>query len=182
MVGIQEIPGFPGYGASRCGLIFSLRKALPAKLYLQKTPKGYLKAELWRGGKPVKRFVHRLVIETFVGPPPFEGAQCRHLNDVKADNRVENLAWGSGAENMGDWVGNGYLSKSGERVVFLSRYGESNPMSKLKTADVKTIRLELKRGASVYGLSKRFGVSTNHIKRIRDGLSWKHVSIEEGLA
>jgi thymidylate synthase ThyX len=48
-------------------------------------------------------FVHRLVLEAFVGPKGM-GQQARHLNNNAADNRVENLAWGTDAENKADWL------------------------------------------------------------------------------
>ena len=46
-------------------------------------------------------YVHALVAEAFVGPRP-EGAVCRHLNGNSRDNRPENLAWGTQAENIQD--------------------------------------------------------------------------------
>jgi len=45
--------------------------------------------------------VHRLVLETFVGPSDLV---TRHLNNNPADNRLENLRWGTQAENMRDRV------------------------------------------------------------------------------
>ena len=52
------------------------------------------------------RWVHHLVLEAFVGPCP-PGLQCRHLNDVGTDNRLENLVWGTSSENAVDMVNNG---------------------------------------------------------------------------
>ena len=43
--------------------------------------------------------VHRLVLETFVGPCP-EGMECDHRNHNTADNRIENLAWITHSDNM----------------------------------------------------------------------------------
>lgn len=47
------------------------------------------------------RTVHVLVLETFAGPRP-AGMVSRHLNDIKADNRIENLRWGTCGENTAD--------------------------------------------------------------------------------
>ena len=52
------------------------------------------------------RLVHHLVCEAFHGPRG-DGQVARHLNDVKLDNRAENLAWGSKTDNRRDAVRNG---------------------------------------------------------------------------
>lgn len=62
---------------------------------------GYCFVALCRDGIGKKRPVHQLVLEAFVGPKP-QGQQTRHLNSVRHDNRVENLAWGTHRENCDD--------------------------------------------------------------------------------
>lgn len=47
-------------------------------------------------------YIHRLVAEAFLGPPPFARALVRHLDGDPANNRVENLAWGTYGENLAD--------------------------------------------------------------------------------
>jgi len=42
--------------------------------------------------------VHTLVLRTFVGPPP-AGLECLHLNHNGADNRLDNLKYGTRREN-----------------------------------------------------------------------------------
>ena len=54
----------------------------------------------------IRRYLHDLILTTFVGPRP-EGAVARHLNDIRTDNRVVNLAWGSWSENQMDAFRNG---------------------------------------------------------------------------
>lgn len=49
--------------------------------------------------------LHRVVLETFVGPPP-PGSYGRHLNDDRSDNRLENLAWGTPQDNVNDMLRN----------------------------------------------------------------------------
>ena len=52
---------------------------------------------------PVKRKtykVHLLVAEAFHGPPPFEGAVVMHLDENAANNRSDNLKWGTQKENL----------------------------------------------------------------------------------
>jgi hypothetical protein len=50
--------------------------------------------------------VHRLVLAAFVGPCP-DGMECRHLDGNPANNRIENLCWGTRAENNADRVRHG---------------------------------------------------------------------------
>ena len=44
--------------------------------------------------------VARLVCEAFHGAPPFDGAVCMHLDENAANNRADNLAWGTQKENL----------------------------------------------------------------------------------
>lgn len=51
--------------------------------------------------------VHRLLLMTFVGPPPFEGAVARHLDDDPMNFDLANLAWGTRHDNADDARRNG---------------------------------------------------------------------------
>ena len=51
-------------------------------------------------------YIHRLIAQTFL-PNPDNLPLVRHLNDIKDDNRVENLAWGTVFDNHLDCVKNG---------------------------------------------------------------------------
>ena len=53
---------------------------------------GYLYVVLANSGKKERRFVHRLVAETFIGPCP-AAMSVDHINRVRDDNRVENLRY-----------------------------------------------------------------------------------------
>jgi hypothetical protein len=67
-------------------------------------------------GKTYK--VHRLICEAFNGPAP-EGADvCMHLDENSANNRPDNLAWGTQKENLNAPAFKAYCSE---------RTGEDNP-------------------------------------------------------
>lgn len=71
-------------------------------------PAGYPYVNLYdKDNVPRVHYVHHLVLNAFVGEKPFDAAVARHLNDVKNDNRVENLAWGTESDNSFDKVKNG---------------------------------------------------------------------------
>ena len=82
------------------------RRVPEAILKPQKNPGGYLTVSLWENGKQKLRYVHRLVLEAFVGEEP-PGTQACHWNDDPEDNRLENLRWGTPTENRLDSVRNG---------------------------------------------------------------------------
>ena len=50
-------------------------------------------------GKGNSRQVHQLVLEAFVGPRP-AGCEVLHLNHNPADNRLENLRYGTRSKNL----------------------------------------------------------------------------------
>lgn len=64
---------------------------------------GYAQANLRDNGEQHLVFVHRLVMEAFVGPMP-EGMQVCHNNGDKSDNRLENLRYDTGSSNTFDSV------------------------------------------------------------------------------
>ena len=107
----RPVPGWEGiYEISdqgRCrrldGLSANGRKVSGRILKCAGSP--YPRLNLRSSGKYL--YVHRVAAEVFIGPPPFEGAIVRHLNDNPLDNRVENLAWGTYSENSRDAVANG---------------------------------------------------------------------------
>jgi HNH endonuclease len=66
--------------------------------------------------------VHRLIAEAFHGAPPFEGALVMHIDENSANNRADNLKWGTVKENMN---ADGYLeycrNRSGENSTYAKR-------------------------------------------------------------
>lgn len=62
---------------------------------------GYLTVGLSRDGQATRRAVHSLVAETFIGPRP-NGAEVCHIDGNPANNGLENLRYGTHAENEAD--------------------------------------------------------------------------------
>ena len=67
---------------------------------------GYLRATLSRDGRSRKYFVHRLVLDAFVGPKQ-DGEETRHLDGDRANNFLCNLEYGTGSQNTLDKVKHG---------------------------------------------------------------------------
>lgn len=64
-----------------------------------KSTNGYLVACLWENGKQKKRLIHKLVAEHFI-PNPNNYTEINHIDEVKSNNKVENLEWCNHAYNM----------------------------------------------------------------------------------
>jgi hypothetical protein len=67
---------------------------------------GYMTTSLYRNGQHVKRRVHSLVLDAFVGLAP-AGMECLHKNGDPVDNRLSNLRWGTSSDNKWDIVQHG---------------------------------------------------------------------------
>ena len=99
----RDVAGYD-YMVSDQGDVYSKLTERILKPY--RDPHGYLQVSLTRNGKQSKVRVHVLALEAFVGPRP-EGALACHRNDQPADNRLENLYWGTKSHNGVDCVRNG---------------------------------------------------------------------------
>lgn len=89
------IPIFQDYEVSDTGLV---RKRHNKKQLRQTTSSNYKTVSLRLDGVIHNARVHRLVLYAFVGMRP-RRIHAMHLNNVKWDNRLENLKWGTATEN-----------------------------------------------------------------------------------
>lgn len=103
VVSWKPVPGYEGrYEVSSEGEVRSLLRR----------ERRILKQNLGRAGYPIVRLdgvtrrVAVLVAHAFLGLPG-EGLILRHLNDVRTDSRLSNLAYGTHADNARDRVRNG---------------------------------------------------------------------------
>jgi len=83
------------------------RRCYPGQM-ISLTPNGagYPRVNLHRNRKREEKLVHWLVLEAFVGPCP-DGEEGLHGNDIKTDNRLSNLRWGTRSDNVKDAIKNG---------------------------------------------------------------------------
>lgn len=165
VVGFETLYEVSDHGRVRSVLRLDSRKhkrgGHPMKLY--QNGRDYLVVKLTRDGKSKLRKVHQLVLEAFVGPRP-EGAIGCHSDDVKLNNLLTNLYWGTSADNGADRVKN-FRAARGER---------NGGGGKLEAAQVLKIRerLNTEQGTA---LAREFGVSKGTIYDIRNRRSWSHV-------
>lgn len=114
----RAIPGWEGlYEVSSDGRVRSLPYSTPTRgtqrgRMLKAAPdtRGYPAVHLCDNGTELRRHrlvrVHILVALAFIGPRQ-DGMEVRHLDDVKTNNNLDNLAYGTHAENMADSMRNG---------------------------------------------------------------------------
>lgn len=176
--GVEEwraVVGWEGlYEISNLGRVRSLTRTTPCGRWGQQTwhgairapggsVNGYLGVGVSGGGRRARIHIHVAVLVAFVGPRP-PGAEARHLNGVRTDNRLANLAWGTKFENASD------RERHGKQV-----HGESSPNAKLKERDVCDIHAMLGAGMSLGDIARSFNVSKGTVARIRRRETWSHV-------
>lgn len=89
---IIELDDFPDYFISENGDIYSDKFGKMKKLKPAKDKDGYFKLTLHKNGKQYTKTVHRLLAETFIANPN-NLKQVDHKNNIRDDNRLENLRW-----------------------------------------------------------------------------------------
>lgn len=148
------IPAAPGYSASKDGHILGpMGKVL--RPIEEADQHGYVFV------RKRKRYVHRLILETFTGPCP-NGMECRHWDGDPHNNRWENLLWGTPLENSADRRRHGRMPIPHE-----------SKFAKLKPADIPVIRQLSAGGAATRPIAARFGVSHSTIIKVLHGRTWR---------
>lgn len=152
----KYVVGFEGlYLVSDQGRVKSLRsgKILKPSKHLG----GYIQAHLYKNGKRTASTIHKLVLEAFIGPRP-AGQEARHVNGIRKDCRLVNLAYTTRDEK----AALGAFLKTGAPAS-----------AKLTENDVRSIRA--RKGEKCKILAAEFGCTVGNISSILRGKSWGHV-------
>ena len=171
-----SVPDYAGiYEVSNFGQVRSLdrdivsskgqRYTLPGKLLKpQLDSHGYYRVSFSKNSNVSFRYIHQLVLTVF-DRPKHTGDEGRHLDGNPLNNRRDNLAWGTKAENMAD-------AKRHGTFPLLER----RPGAKLAGEDAAAIFVSNEARAVV---AKRYGVGVGVIHQIRNRITW--ASVTEGL-
>ncbi len=175
MIKMKTIPGFSNYAISKDGKVWSKpRKELRGHVlkgkWLKpgKTKDGYLFIILTKDFQQYAHRIHRLILETYVGPCP-AGMECRHLDGNSTNNQLGNLKWGTPKENHQDSIQH-------RTYIGLKQKGEKHPLSKLKEKDVRMIIYMYRTGLFLcQEIAKIYKVVPNTVSRIVNKKRWKHL-------
>jgi hypothetical protein len=129
--------------------------------------KMYLVINLRVDGKPRQFYVHRLILEAFVGPCP-DGLEGLHHDDDHTNNRIGNLRWGTHVANVEDSRRNGTCE--------MGLSGSRNRKSKLREFDIPVIRRLALEGVPYPAIAVRFGITASNVSYIVRRKTWAHVA------
>lgn len=105
-------------------------------------------------------YIHALVLNAFVGLCP-AGCQALHGDNNTANNRLDNLRWGTPLENAADKVQHGTQT-----------HGERHSTAKLSNADVDRLFDLRAQGWKQRDIGTALGITQSHVSRILRGKSW----------
>lgn len=144
----KDVPGYVlTYMVSDQGRILSMLRRNWKFLKPWPCGKGHLRVLL---GNREYRYVHELVLTSFVGPRP-NGMISRHLNGIRTDNRLTNLEWSTESVNRLD----------------VKHHGGND--RQLSVLEIVSIKRGLAFGISRKELATEYDVSLSTIHAIANG-------------
>lgn len=116
------------------------------------------------GDKVVCVHVHALVLQAFTCFRPSPMHMARHLDGDRKNNCIENLKWGTHAENTEDCIKHGSLR------------GERSGRATITENTVRAAKAMFNEGISTKEVARRLGCKYRVIYNVRAGKSWTHVT------
>jgi hypothetical protein len=176
----KDVSGYEGkYQVSDFGRVKSLARIVESRkgifgnkreilLKPTKNKKGYLRVKLCIVKNEVSSeknfYVHSLVLNSFL-ENPLNKPQVNHKNGIKDDNRVDNLEWATGSENV---------IHSLENKLKVPQKGSEHGMSKLTEKEVLEIRT-IGRTKTLKEVAKIYNVDMSLISLILLNKIWIHI-------
>lgn len=152
----RPVPGADGYHATLTGEIWSTRGEFPRRMKGRGTL--YERHTVQTPSGVVHMLAHRMVLLTFIGPPPAGKPLALHSDGDSRNNSLANLRWGSQSENMLDAKNHGTMRSRA-----------------LTDADVVEIRKSDESGEAI---AARLGVNPTTVGRARRGDTWGHLPMD----
>ena len=170
----KEIKDYPNYMVSNMGRVKSLNfRGNTGKEHLRKIQKnkyGCLMLFLSREGKQKGFTIHRLVYEAFVGKIP-QGMQVNHINEIKSDNRLENLNLMTPKENTNWGTANERRSKAHTGKIVSEETREK--IGKISSIPIlqldKTTNYIINEWPNAEEVQRQLGLNHSHIRDCCNG-------------
>ena len=163
------VPGFPDYRVDVEGNVYRARVRQDGRLTLRRVRpyvrkgdgRAFVDLRNHKAGKRSNARVHRVVLETFVGPCP-AGMECDHKDGNCLNNRLDNLQWVTSKENKAN-------------PNSPCPCGEDRHNAKLTWPKVRAIRASGACCMAEYrALAEAFGVALMTLYSVVMGKTWKH--------
>lgn len=111
------------------------------------TKHGYTDFSLKRDGQRVRKTLHKALAEAFI-PNPNNYPEVRHINDDPTDNWLDNLEWGTQADNVQDCIRNGHFRYFSEEDIARANETRRTPVVAIRIRDGKKIYFDSQHEAS----------------------------------
>ncbi len=167
------VPGYTAYRVSDDGRVYSVRKGIFLRQQISKF--GYPRVELKQDGRTYTAAVHRLVAAAFI-PNPDNLPQVNHKNEIKTDNRVENLEWCTCSYNIN------YGTRNAKTAIKMKAYKEATVAKRIAQIDKNTGEI-LRVWPSAREAARQMGVEHINIllvcrgvRKSSCGFKWEYAS------
>ena len=155
----KPVVGYEGlYEISNLGRVKSLIRGIIRK---QRLNKGYMYIGLHKDGVEKMCKVHRLVAEAFI-PNPKNKSDVNHKDQVKTNNKLENLEWATRKENT---------NYSKEKLKRIKRY-------KTNTGE-HHITFEKRTNAYVFAYQKSYARFRKRFKSLEEAKQYRDETFEK---
>lgn len=150
----QNIKGFPNYQVSDQGFVLHVRFGRRLRPWV--AAKGYKTVGLSRAGESVRRSLHALVAEAFLGKKP-KGHRIYFVDGDPRNCRASNLEYRRAGSHM-------------------RCHGTGHHRTRLTEADVRKIRRRYRRGGiTLRELAEEYRMTRQGIHAIVARQTWKHL-------
>ena len=137
---------------------------LPGRMMALSQNRRYVRVMLTKKGNRQEWSVHRLVAGAFITNPK-KYPEVNHKDGDKCNNHSDNLEWATRSMNAQHAVDMGLMC---------GLPGEANPLAKLTSVQVVSIKKRLAQGERGRAIAKSLKVSESLISMIKHGTIWSH--------
>lgn len=169
---MKTIPNYEDYAVTEDGKVFSIRKGAFLKPRISRF--GYYVVTLYKERKPHTIGVHRLVALAYLGVPESDKLQVNHKNEIKTDNRVENLEWCTCSYNINYGHRNAIVS---EKQIANKTASVGRPVEQIDPATGEVVKV----WPSVRAIERALGYAHDNIancckgvRKTRGGYKWRY--------